>query len=345
MSNFDPVRVGFIGCGGAGGSHVHSSSRPPLAELFEHRWYMDLSEERLEHLCEEVTAGRPTTRLEDVLGDTETEAVVISTYHDTHVPLAVQAAEAGKHIFVEKPLSLTSAEGLRAKEAVEKHGVKLMVGFCFVHSPLVAQVKEVIPRPTASVIHGLMGMRARDDSWSLDPVRGGGTVFANTCHNIALMCRLHDARPVWVAACGGEFLHKTGIPDSVTAVVSFEDGSSSSFVAIEVGAKGPPKPQPHFGKWVAQVVGSGVEATICERFQSLYFVGNTDAQDVHIENYGEAKGMWAELDAWARWIREDIPPVGGTVEDGILTTLIWEKMCDSIRTGKVQKITNLGGPA
>ena len=339
MTSTEPIRVGFIGCGGCGGSHAYSSSRPPLAELFDHRWYMDLSQERLDLLMKEVSGGRPTTRLDDVLSDPDTEAVVISTYHDTHVPLAIQAAEAGKHIFVEKPLSVTSEEGLRAREAVEKHGVKMMVGFCFMHSPLVARVKEAIPHITTSVVHSIVGGRSPDDAWSVDPVRGGGVVFGNCCHNIALILRLHDVRPVQVAAHGGEFLRATGIPDSVTATVSFEDGSSSSFVAVEVG--GDKKRAAHLGKWLVHAIGGGVYATICDGFKSLYSCGSTEAEDLHIENYAESKGMWDQLRAWARWIREDVPPVGGTVEDGILTTAIWEKMCESIRTGRAQDLPAL----
>lgn len=339
MAKDSPIRLGFIGCGGCGSAHVHNSSRSELKGLFEHRWYMDMRQESAESMARD-RAGRPTTNLDDLLGDPQTEAVVISTYHDTHVPLCIQAAEAGKHIFVEKPLSVTSEEGFRAKEAVEKHGVKLMVGYCFMHSPFVARIKEVMPRVATSVVHGIMSGRAQDDHYIVDPVRGGGMVLGNTCHNIALMLRLHDGRPTQVAAHGGEFLRDTGIPDSVTATVSFEDGSSCSYVGVEVGGKGKKEGgrQPHLGKWLALVIGGGIHATICDGFKSLHFAGLTDADDMHIEDYGLAKGMPAELDAWARWIREDVAPVAGTVEDGILTTLIWEKMCESIRTGKNQEI-------
>ena len=344
MTGNDPIRLGFIGCGGCGCAHAYHTAKSPASPWFEHRWYMDLSAETAGKVAK-VYGARPTTRLDDLLGDSETDAVVISTYHDTHVPLCIQAAEAGKHIFVEKPLSLTSQEGFQAREAVEKHGVKLMVGFCFIHSPLVARIKEVMPRVTTSVVHGMVAGRSADDSWGVDAVRGGGPVFSNTCHNIALMLRLHDARPVQVAAHGGEFTRQTGIPDAVTATISFEDGSSSSYVGVEIGGKG--KKQggrpPHFGKWVAIAIGGEIHATICDRFQSVHFGGDTDAEDMHIDDYGPAKGMVAELEAWARWIREDAPPVGGTVEDGILTTLIWEKMCESIRTGTSQDIPDIGG--
>ena len=55
--------------------------------------------------------------------------MLIATHHDSHTPFAIRAAEAGKHIFLEKPMALTIEECLEIEEAVAKAGVKLMMGF------------------------------------------------------------------------------------------------------------------------------------------------------------------------------------------------------------------------
>ncbi len=79
------------------------------------------------------------------------DAVYICTYHDTHSTLAIQAAEPGKHIMMEKPLALTLAECDAVGNAVEKSGVKAMTGFKMRYDPSVAKVREFIPSPVMTI--------------------------------------------------------------------------------------------------------------------------------------------------------------------------------------------------
>ena len=71
---------------------------------------------------------RQSASLDELLKDDEVEGVLVATPHSTHTDIICQAASAGKHVFVEKPLTLTVAEGKKAYEATQKAGVTLQIG-------------------------------------------------------------------------------------------------------------------------------------------------------------------------------------------------------------------------
>jgi len=80
----------------------------------------------------------------DVVNDPEIDIIDISSTGATHRDIAVAAAEAGKHVLCEKPLSMTAAEAKDMYEAVRKHRVKNMVNFCYRRVPAVALAQEII---------------------------------------------------------------------------------------------------------------------------------------------------------------------------------------------------------
>jgi predicted dehydrogenase len=120
----EKVRIGLVGVGWWGGMRVTAARKGGATEYVS---CFDLNPERrasfaAEHGC------RAAESYEAMLADPEIEAVNIATPHSTHLPLLEQAAAAGKHVFVEKPLVLTVADARRAAEATEKAGVVLQVG-------------------------------------------------------------------------------------------------------------------------------------------------------------------------------------------------------------------------
>jgi len=125
------VRIGLIGCGGRGRQLVDVMRQFPDVEF---PVVSDLFETRLEQaakLVAEGRAGRPPDRVlehERVLDRRDVDAVLIATTQHWHGIPFIQAAAAGKHIYVEKPFSHTVAEGRAMVRAAEKHGVVAMMG-------------------------------------------------------------------------------------------------------------------------------------------------------------------------------------------------------------------------
>ena len=121
------VRVALLGAGRIGRRHARTlANQAPIAELVV---IADASETSAKETAVNLGVARWTTDSESAIGDPDVDVVVIASSTDTHAPLIIAAAEAGKHIFCEKPIALDLETTDRAIEAVEQAGVRLQVGF------------------------------------------------------------------------------------------------------------------------------------------------------------------------------------------------------------------------
>jgi predicted dehydrogenase len=93
------------------------------------RAFVDVRREAATALAGEFEGAYAAEDVARVLRDDSVDAVLICTHHDSHAPLAIAAAQAGKHIFVEKPLALTVEECRQVEEAAARAGVQVMIGF------------------------------------------------------------------------------------------------------------------------------------------------------------------------------------------------------------------------
>ena len=146
------VRIGVIGCGRiAQVMHLPFLDELPQFELVA---LSDLSADVLSGLGRRYRA-ESTTDYTELLERVDIEAVAITT--PDHAAIAEQAARAGKHVFVEKPLCFTPAEGQRIADAVHDAGVRLMVGYMRRFDPAVMRLHELLPE-----VGQIRVVRARD---------------------------------------------------------------------------------------------------------------------------------------------------------------------------------------
>ncbi len=137
-----PLRLAVVGLGYWGPNLVRNLFE--LGEAAEVRRVCDLDEEALAKITRRYPSIVGTTRYEELLEDDEIDAVLISTPVSTHYPLASAALQAGKHVFVEKPLAASSAEGLELIRLAEKKKLVLMPGHTFLYSPPVNMIRSMI---------------------------------------------------------------------------------------------------------------------------------------------------------------------------------------------------------
>jgi myo-inositol 2-dehydrogenase/D-chiro-inositol 1-dehydrogenase len=122
-----PVRVAVLGAGRIGKRHARTlAGQTPNAELVA---IADANETTARDIAAELKIERWTTDSMSLIGDPDIDAVVIASSTDSHAPLIIAAAEAGKDIFCEKPIALDLETTDCAIDAVEKAGVRLQVGF------------------------------------------------------------------------------------------------------------------------------------------------------------------------------------------------------------------------
>lgn len=122
----EKVGICLIGAGRAGAVHaVNYSERVPTSRVTA---VVDVVQENMMRIAEEYNVKGYTSH-EEALKQEDVDAVVISTPTFTHAKIAIDAAEAGKHIFCEKPMALTLKEADAMIAAARKAGVKLQIGF------------------------------------------------------------------------------------------------------------------------------------------------------------------------------------------------------------------------
>ncbi len=135
------LNLAVIGCGRWGRNHVRVASERYGERL---RWICDIDEGRAKALPDAALTSRFTTDILDVLGDATVSAVIIATPAETHYALAQKALEAGKHVLVEKPLSLFSEQARELAHLSRKMKRVLMPGHLLLFHPAIVKIRQMI---------------------------------------------------------------------------------------------------------------------------------------------------------------------------------------------------------
>jgi predicted dehydrogenase len=137
----DEVGVAVIGAGYWGPNLIRNFMSCPSAWLWT---VCDLDVERAAHVVGKRSSIGVTADLDEVLADPRIEAVAIATPAVTHLPIALAALEAGKHVLVEKPLALTSADARQITRAADAAGLVAMCDHTFCYTPAVNRIRSEI---------------------------------------------------------------------------------------------------------------------------------------------------------------------------------------------------------
>lgn len=150
---------------------------------------------------------------------TDAQGIVIATPAETHFDLALQALEAGKDVFVEKPLALTFEQGAALVDLAEERGRILMVGHVLEYHPAIVRLRELVQDGTLGKIHYIYSNRL-----SLGKVRREENILWSFApHDMAVILRLIGAMPFQVVACGGAYL-QPNIADVTVTHLLFDNG-------------------------------------------------------------------------------------------------------------------------
>ncbi|MEW6264413.1 MAG: bi-domain-containing oxidoreductase [Thermodesulfobacteriota bacterium] len=174
----------------------------------------------------------------EIIEDDRTDCVFILTRHDSHAPLALAALEAGKHVFVEKPLALNQVELAEVIKARQETGLEVRVGFNRPFADLSLKLAGFLAgrrQPLAAIYRANVGFRP-PEHWLHDPRQGGGVILAEACHFIDYCHWLAGADPVLVqtlslSGAGSGLINE----DNVHLEMSFADGSLATIAYLSCG--------------------------------------------------------------------------------------------------------------
>ena len=237
--------IGFIGAGAYSGRTLIGAFRAAGADLHS---IASASGVSATHHGRKAGFRQATSEAAALIADPAIEAVVVATRHDSHARLAISALQAGKHVFVEKPLCLTlgelaQVEAAHAAAATGGRASVLMVGFNRRFAPTAVRAKALLdgaPGPKSFIMTVNAGA-VPADHWVNDPAVGGGRIVGEGCHFIDLLRHLAGA-PVTDLDVAG--LGRPGGPargDVAVVRLSFADGSLGVINYFANGHKAFPK--------------------------------------------------------------------------------------------------------
>jgi predicted dehydrogenase len=195
-----------------------------LRVLFERtdvdvRWICDSDPERLEQITRRYPSLGTTQDLDEVLLDASVDGVLLATPVFTHYELARRCMEAGKHVFVEKPLAPSTDQATALIDYATEQDLVLMCGHTFLYSPPVQLVKDLIDQDELGDIYFIsssrvnLGLHQRDVSviWDLGP------------HDFSILLYWLGAPPHTIRATGRDSI-VPGIADVAFVTMQFGSG-------------------------------------------------------------------------------------------------------------------------
>ncbi|QHW32745.1 Gfo/Idh/MocA family oxidoreductase [Paenibacillus rhizovicinus] len=225
------VRIGIIGAGRI--SHVMSTAHAQVPESKLHGVF-DVVRASAEKLASKFNIPNVYDSYQDMLASDEIDAVLVCTPTFLHEQIVIDAANAGKHVFCQKPMALTLEQCERMNAAALENNIILQVGFMIRYTPPFVEVKE---RLDAGEIGDIIAIRSAvfgwepSAEWFYDPDQGGGILIDTIIHTFDLY-RWYAGEVTSIYADGGAYVfegaRKFGTADNIMCALKFENGAMGS---------------------------------------------------------------------------------------------------------------------
>jgi myo-inositol 2-dehydrogenase/D-chiro-inositol 1-dehydrogenase len=222
------LNLGLIGAGMIGKVHAENlADRIPTANLL---MIADINEGAAQELAERCRVPKVSKDYHEILSNPEIEAVVICSSTATHARIIAEAAEAGKHIFCEKPIDFSLERIDRTLALVEGKGVKLQIGYNRRFDANFARVRQAVSSGEIGEPH-LVHIITRDpEPVTPEYIKTSGGIFMDmTIHDFDMARFLIGKEVIEIYASGGVRIDpeigKAGDLDTVLLLLKFEDGT------------------------------------------------------------------------------------------------------------------------
>jgi predicted dehydrogenase/threonine dehydrogenase-like Zn-dependent dehydrogenase len=247
-----------------------------------------------------------TTDYRELVADPAVDVVYVATRHDLHYAVARAAVEAGKAVFVEKPMTMTVADARGLVDAVARKGTLLTVGFNRRFSPHAARLKELLGPIAApkTLAYRVNAGALPPEHWLLDAHEGGGRLLGEGVHFFDMLRFLAGAEPVRVFSVAPRGHGR----DEGAVTLEFGDGSVGALVYTGSGASG-------LGKERVEVFAGGA-SFVLDDYRSLAVHGLSKPG---LETRTVEKGQKQQLENFYRALRGEAS-LGVTAEDGLQAT-------------------------
>jgi predicted dehydrogenase/threonine dehydrogenase-like Zn-dependent dehydrogenase len=236
------IRVAVAGAGGfAQGTHLPNLAA--LRDRYSLRAVMSRTGSNAKAIADQYQAAYSTTEYEAILADPDVDLIIIATRHDLHARLVLDGLRAGKHVFVEKPLSINTQQLDEVEQAASVGKSLLMTGFNRRFAPAIRYATIVLAKRTTPIVVNYRmnaGFVSREH-WVHGP-EGGGRNIGEACHiydlfNYLTASRVHSIQAASIDPSGKQW-HRN---DNFVTTIRYEDGSLCSLTYTALGNRSFPK--------------------------------------------------------------------------------------------------------
>jgi len=287
--NVEQLGIGFVGAGNYASLHLV----PNLKKRSDARLLGLVSATGLsaKQKAEKFGFAYCATDLKAIIDDPAIDAVFIGTRHSTHADFTVQALDAGKHVFVEKPMVVSEEQLVMVNDAYARANARrptgLMVGLNRRFAPMVQKLKEAFDtKQPVQMTYRVNSGAIPTSTWLHEADEGGGMLIGEMCHFVDLMQFICAEQPVSVYAQALSLKsQKSSDHDNLTIVISFDGGSVGTLSYNTVGSS-------RFPKERIEVFGSG-RVAVLDDFRALEILKNDKL--TRIKSSNQDKGQEREI--------------------------------------------------
>jgi len=316
------LRVGLIGCGHIAALHAEATAADAR---FEPWAYADKRVPLAQGFLREHGGRYSSADALEVIRDDDVDVVVIATHHDSHASLAIAAAEAGRHILLEKPMAISVDDALAIAAAVKEADVAFELNYKFRLTRAVNEARNVLTDPRLVVAQLAMPriVPDSDDAWVYDPVRGGGLVAGTGTHLLDLISWMCRSEPVGVTSvASGLGDRASGLPDITVGSIEFASGAIASLVLADVGDN------PVLSKWSCQVYDGRQSVVLSDSLVKATFSDGAQHDDAVAQRLPRSM-----LEALGNAILDGAAPIAG-VDDGVRAVRLAAALAESADHGE-----------
>ncbi len=217
------IRIGVIGYGYWGPNLVRNFSE---IEDFKVTMVADVNADSLAKAQKRYPALQITTQVDELLQSPQVDVVAVATPVFTHYELGLKALRSGKHLFMEKPFTSNSEQGLRLLEEAQKLKLKIFVDHTFIHTGAVRKIQEVVASGKLGKIYYYDSVRINLGLFQHDV----NVLWDLAVHDLAIMDYVLNQKPVAVAATG--ISHVPGGPENIAYLTCFFNGNTIAHIHV-----------------------------------------------------------------------------------------------------------------
>ena len=268
-----------------------------------------------------------TTDPDEVFLSDNINTVLITTRHDTHAEYVIKALQTGKHVFVEKPLCITSEELEKIEEAHQQleasgHPPLLMVGFNRRFSPLIGKMKEVLKDAPMALTYRVNGGTIPREVWIQDPAIGGGRIIGEVCHFVDTCSFLTGSQPVSVfASCVRKPDQSVPDEDNTSIIITYTNGSTATINFFAYGNRQMPKEY-------LEAFSGNTAMQMTDFRELVIFTGNKKKR---LKSANQDKGFAGEFTAFRDAVKTGVPAI--CFKSIVATTRVAFAALESLRSG------------